>query len=299
MTFTEPTAITPSITVDSTVSCNGGIDGGATASATGGTAPYTYIWSNAATTANITGVVAGTYTVTITDDNSCTTTASIEVSDPTPVVAEAGENQNNCSNFDTRFGATGSGGTSTYTYLWSTGAITEDISGLTAGTYSVTVTDANGCEETASFTIEEAQDLVIDVEATVTTDVECNGDATGEIDLVVTGGTPAYTYLWSNGETTEDISSLTAGTYTVTVTDANGCEETASFTIEEATDLVVDLDATVETDVACFGEATGAIDLVVTGGTPAYTYLWSNGQTLATATGLGAPGECPEFLPPP
>ncbi|RXG20255.1 beta strand repeat-containing protein, partial [Leeuwenhoekiella aequorea] len=126
------------------------------------------------------------------------------------------------------------GGTASYTYLWSNGATTEDLSGLTAGTYDVTVTDANGCTATASIQVNEPTILTA---SGVATAVSCNGGSDASIDLAVVGGTTSYTYLWSNGATTEDLSGLTAGTYDVTVTDANGCTATASIQVNEPTIL--------------------------------------------------------------
>ncbi|WP_425412738.1 SdrD B-like domain-containing protein, partial [Lewinella cohaerens] len=185
-----------------------------------------------------------------------------------------------------------SDGTAPLTYVW-TGPggfmeSTEDISGLVAGTYTVVVTDANNCSDTESFTIEEPTTLEIDVDATVLTDADCNGAATGTIDLVVTGGTAPYTYLWNTGATSEDLTGLTAGPYTVTVTDDQGCTDEATFTIDEPTTLEIDVDATVLTDADCNGSATGTIDLVVTGGTAPYTYLWNTGATSEDLTGLTA-----------
>ncbi|MBC6994045.1 SprB repeat-containing protein, partial [Lewinella lacunae] len=166
--------------------------------------------------------------------------------------------------------------------LWSNGQTTATATGLAAGIYTVTVTDANGCTEIATGTVNEPTELTL---TGMETDVECNGDATGAINITVGGGTPGYTYLWSNGATTEDLTGLTAGIYSVTVTDANDCTIEATFEVEESTDL----EATIaDTDVLCNGDTDGTLTVVVTGGTPDYTYLWSNGQTTATATGLAA-----------
>lgn len=110
-----------------------------------------------------------------------------------------------------------SGGTPGYTYMWTTGATTQDVSGLAANTYTVTVTDVNNCTKTTSVTISQSSAIVL---STTQVNVLCNGEATGSIDLTVSGGTPGYTFAWTGGATTEDLSTLTAGTYTVTVTDA-------------------------------------------------------------------------------
>ncbi len=123
-----------------------------------------------------------------------------------------------------------SGGTAPFTYAWDNGETTEDISALAAGTYNVTITDANGCTATASAVVGEPTLLA---GSAVATDALCNGAADGTVDLTVSGGTAPFTYAWSNGETTEDISTLAAGTYNVTITDANGCTATASATVNE------------------------------------------------------------------
>ena len=149
------------------------------------------------------------------------------------------------------------GGTAPYTYAWSNGATTEDISGLTAGTYTVIVTDDQGCTDTETFTIDEPSTLDIDLAATVVTDAACNGDASGSIDLTITGGTAPYTYAWSNGATTEDISGITGGTCRVIVTDAQGGTETETINSAEPTTLENDQAATVVTDAAFTGDATG------------------------------------------
>ena len=127
------------------------------------------------------------------------------------------------------------GGTPDYTYEWDAaagGQTTATATSLVAGTYSVTVTDANGCEEITTGTVSEPTDLTA---TTTTTDVGCNGEATGTATVVAMGGTPDYTYLWDDAaaQTTATATGLIAGTYNVTVTDANGCEEVATATVEE------------------------------------------------------------------
>ena len=119
-----------------------------------------------------------------------------------------------------------SGGTTPYTYAWAGGETTEDLSGLTAGDYTVTVTDNNGCTITETIIVDEP--TAVFCESIEATDVTGAGLDNGSIDLTPGGGTPGYTFLWSNGETTEDLSGLAPGTYTVTITDANGCEGSCS-----------------------------------------------------------------------
>jgi len=283
VTITEPTALIASGVVDASVTCNGGNDGAATASATGGTAPYTYLWSNAATTASIVNVTAGTYNVTITDANGCTDTSSVIITEPAVLAASGMTTNLSCNGGnDGTIDISVSGGTAPYTYLWNNTATTEDLTGLTAGTYSVTVTDANGCTATESITLTEP--TLLSALATAT-NVSCNGGNDGTVDLSVTGGTAPYTYAWDNTATTEDMIGLTAGTYNVTVTDANGCTATASATITESTLLVTN--GTI-TDVSCLGSADGSIDVTVTGGTTPYTYAWDNTATTEDLSGLTA-----------
>src|SRR5690606_14837622 len=118
------------------------------------------------------------------------------------------------------------GGSGSYTYTWSNGEAIEDLSDLTAGYYTVTVTDANGCTATETITITEPDELVLNYSPV---NVSYFGGSNGSIDLSVTGGTGSYTYAWSNGEGTEDLSGLTAGDYTITVTDVNGCTATETI----------------------------------------------------------------------
>ncbi len=232
VTITEPAVLVAASIIDSNASCNTFSDGGATASATGGTMPYTYSWSNSAITESITGVAAGTYSVTITDQNGCTDSASVTITEPDPLVASTVLDSNvTCNSFlDGGATASATGGTMPYTYDWSNSATTASITGVAAGTYSVTITDQNGCTDSASVTISQPDSLML---STTVTNVTCNAGNDGEIALNVTGGTANYSFAWSNSETTQNITNLVANTYSVTVTDANGCVETTSDTVAE------------------------------------------------------------------
>ncbi|KPM50187.1 Ig-like domain-containing protein, partial [Jiulongibacter sediminis] len=254
-------------------------------SVSGGTGPYTYVWSNAETTQDISGLSAGTYSVTITDANGCTSTASTTITEPAALTNSFTQTDVLC--FGNSTGAIDlsvSGGTGPYTYAWSNAETTQDISGLSAGTYSVTITDANGCTSTASTTITEPASALTN--SLTQTDVLCFGNSTGAIDLSVSGGTGPYTYAWSNAETTQDITGLPAGTYSVTITDANGCASTASTTISQpASGITISY---VTTDVACFGDSSGSIDLSLTGGVSPFSYSWNTGDTTQDLSNLVA-----------
>ncbi|MFN5418976.1 MAG: SprB repeat-containing protein, partial [Sphingomonadales bacterium] len=178
---------------------------------------------------------------------------------------------------------TATGGQTPYTYLWSTGATSNTLSGRAAGTYTVTVTDLNGCASTATLTISEPAALVASI--LTQTNVTCNGLSNGSGTVTETGGTAPYTYLWSTGATTSTLSGRAAGTYTVTVTDFNGCASTTTLTITQPDALGSTM---TQTNVSCNGGNDGAATISVTGGTTPYTYLWSTGDMTAGVTTLTA-----------
>jgi gliding motility-associated-like protein len=284
-TVTVPNAASPvaSISASTNVSCFGGSNGTATASVTGGTAPYTYAWNpSAQTTATATGLSAGTYTVTVADANGCTSTATVTITQPTLLTVSISQSVNILCNGGNNGAATaaGAGGTPNYTYSWSNSQLTATATGLVAGTYTVVVTDANGC--TAQTTVTITQPAVL-AGTTTQVDVLCNGNNTGSATVNPTGGTTPYTYLWNpGGQTNATATGLTAGTYTVTVADANGCNITLNVTITQPTAL----NATMATTTAHCNQPDGDATITVSGGVGPYNYVWSNGQTTATATGL-------------
>ena len=263
------------------ISCNGASDGKVTVEATSGSglAPYTYSLDGGpfVESGSFSGISLGNHIVTIRDANFCNYDVPFLITQP-PIPLTAIALVENVKCFGAATGSinlTVAGGTPPYTYLWNNDATTKDLSNVPAGVYTVTVTDANLCTVTASATV--SQPLAALEASATATDVKCFGEATGSVDLTVTGGTAPYTYSWSNGATTEDLVNIVAGTYTVTVTDANLCTVTASATVSQPS-AALDVSATV-TDVKCFGESTGEVDLTVTGGTAPYTYSWSNGAT--------------------
>ncbi|MDO8366059.1 MAG: HYR domain-containing protein, partial [Saprospiraceae bacterium] len=282
-TITQPTAIALTET-HVNVACNGGSNGTIDLTVTGGTGAYTYSWTGGVTTQDRSGLVAGTYTVTVTDANACTKTLSATITEPTIIVLTETHVNALCNGGSTgSIDLTVSGGVSPYTYSWTGGATTQDRSGLAAGTYTVTVTDANACTKTLSATITEPSAGITLIETHV--NVLCNGYSTGSIDLTPSGGTIPYTYSWTGGATTQDHLNLAAGTYTVTVTDMNGCTKTLSATITEPTAIIL---TETHVNAHCNGSSTGSIDLIVSGGTGAYTYSWTGGVTTQDRSGLAA-----------
>ncbi|MBZ4037609.1 T9SS type A sorting domain-containing protein [Flavobacterium sp. 17A] len=288
-TITEPaSALTASPGAITNVKCKGYSTGQATVIVTGGTGDYTYSWAPyGGTNATATGLTAGTYTVTVKDANLCQTTQSFTIIEPSSALEASFGSQNNVS---CNQGANGTatvkviGGTGAYTYSWAPyGGTNATATGLSAGTYTVTVKDANLCQTTQDFTITQPTALVASFGSQ--TNVSCNGGTNGSATVNVTGGTSAYTYSWAPmGGTAATASGLIAGTYTVTVTDANNCHAIQSFTITQPTIL----DASIsKTDVLCANTATGTATVKATGGSNTYTYVWSpSGGTAATATGL-------------
>ena len=278
-TVAQPAAALSLSTTITHISCGGGT-GAINLTATGGTTPYTYNWGGGITTEDRTTLAAGTYAVTVTDAKGCTATASATVLKTTGPILTTSITNILC------VGGTGgidltATGVSPFTYAWTDGAATEDRTGLAVGTYSVTVTDAQGCTASTSATI-TTPSVILGVSATMT-NVNCNGGTTGAINITATGGSTPYTYNWGGGITTEDRTALAAGTYSVTVTDANGCTVTLSKTIAQPAALNL---STVLTQVSCTGGTDGAIDLTVTNGTSPYTYAWTGGVTPQDRTGL-------------
>jgi gliding motility-associated-like protein len=291
ITITEPVGMSASITAQTDVFCSGNSSGSATVSVTGGTAPYGYFWNTTPvqTSATATNLAIGTYTATITDAKGCTTTTQATITEPNGIVISIASQTNvNC--YGNNTGAVNilaSGGTGILSYSWDT--IPEQTSlnatGLIAGTYHLTVTDANNCTKIQTVNITQPDD--INITTNLEKDITCFNDANGEIKITITGGTLNYNYTWTKDgipyATTEDISNLSPGIYEVIVSDANDCNpKTATFTITEPPILVVSLVS--QTNILCFGEATGSIDIAVVGGTPAlsgYNFAWTgpNGFT--------------------
>ncbi|MCS6990742.1 MAG: T9SS type A sorting domain-containing protein, partial [Chitinophagales bacterium] len=270
--------------IDNTGSDHGLAVDDLTVTLTGAGGSYSYSWSNGATTEDISGLTMGTYTVTVTDAAGCTASQSFYVDQPggfslsfitSDVTCPGGSNGS--------VNLTVVGGVSPYTYSWSNGATTEDLSGLVAGTYTVTVTDHASCQATGSVTIHQPAAFSL---STTVSNATCPGGSDGAIDLTVSGATSPYSYLWSTGATTEDLSGLTAGLYIVTVTDFNGCTALKPVLVGEPPPFSL---STVVDDVSCHGGSDGAIDLMVSGGTPSVLpHVSQNFNTLVTS-GTGNP----------
>ncbi|MDQ2180868.1 hypothetical protein M0051_19540, partial [Marinifilum sp. D714] len=229
-----------------------------------GNSGATYLWSNGATTQTITVSTSGNYSVVVTDANGCSATDDVNVTiHPNPVV-DLGVDQETCEGGSITLDAGNAGST----YLWSNGATSQTIIVNTSGNYSVVVTDANGCSATDDVNVTVHPNPVVDLGLDQET---CAGGA-----ITLDAGNPGSTYLWSNGETTQDITVSTSGSYSVVVTDANGCSATDDVNVTIYPNPVVNLGLDQET---CAG---GTITLDA--GNPGSSYLWSNGATTQTIT---------------
>jgi gliding motility-associated-like protein len=289
-TVTQPPVLTGGGSTLTNVSCNGGANGSVKVNPNGGTPGYTYLWSPSGQTGQTaTGLSSGPYTVTITDANGCTVSATASVNQPTAVTA-AGSNVTNVSCSGGNNGSvmvTPGNGTPGYSYLWSgSGQIGQTATNLAQGTYTVTVTDANGCTVTSTASV--TQPTALTATGANVSNVSCNGGNNGSATVTPGNGTPGYSYLWSgSGQTGQTATNLAAGTYTVTVTDANGCTITATASVTQPTAMTA-AGANI-TNVSCNGGNNGSVSVTPGNGTPPYTYLWTSvAQTTQTATGLAA-----------
>ena len=234
ITISEPTVLSLSL-AGTDITCNGGSDGSIDLTVSGGTSPYTYSWSNGATSEDISNLSANTYTVTVTDNNACSDNISITLTQPTSLsLALSGTNLTCYGDNDGTVNLTVTGGTAPYSYSWSNGSTTEDISGLVADNYTITVTDDNGCINNNNITITQP----VSIELTLIGKDEVLSSSDGSVDLTVNNGTEPYTFSWSNGATIEDLNNLSAGTYTITITDADNCIATDEITINNITNYI-------------------------------------------------------------
>ena len=269
--------------------CSYSANGGATASASGGTAPYTYSWSPTLgdTNATTNSLKAQTYTVSVSDATGCGSTTAVTITAGSNLTASiAGGNITNVACFGQSTGSlavTATGGAGTNTYSWSpTGGTGQTGSGLTQGSYTVTVTDGNACVATASASITQPA-TALAIPTPQITNSTC-GKPDGVIALSPTGGTPAYKYSWSNGITGQTGSNLAMGSYTITVTDNNGCTQTTTDSIKKSFSSLT-LAATA-TKIASCGISNGSAYATPAGGQSPYAYVWTGGATGQTTSNL-------------
>jgi len=285
----EPTAIQLTTTFTA-VSCFAGSDGNTSVIAQGGTPGYTYSWNTIPVqlTDSAFTLIAGNYTVTVTDANLCVQTQTITVTQPTLLTSTATTTRVSCYNgSDGTATAVPSGATPGYTFVWNTipNQSVQTATGLSNGTYQVLVNDANNCSTYAQVTITQPTQVTA---AAAGTDALCMGSADGTATGVGNGGTPGYSYSWNSIPTqlTQTATGIPAGTYTVTVTDQNNCSATADVVIGQPTQLDGN---TSYTPTLCFGSSEGTVYAEGFNATPGYTYSWATNPVQQTQIATGLP----------
>lgn len=286
---TEPPSPLSALLSSNSVSCFGGSDGGVSAIASGGTAPYTYNWMPGNISgASLSNLPIGNYSVTVTDAKGCTFIDNVSITEPTPIVLFTTSANSNCGQANGEANVSATGGSGGYSYLWSPyGGTDSTATGLYSGNYTVIVTDLNGCEMLDTTTINDNPAPIANISGT--TNVSCFGGNNGTATVNVVGGFAPYTYQWSPiGGTNATALNLLAGTYSVVVTDSNGCQTLSVTTplITQPTPIVASVSTN---DVSCFGGNDGLAVINAVGGTPSYSYLWfSSGLTSQSITNLTA-----------
>ncbi|MBI4931573.1 MAG: gliding motility-associated C-terminal domain-containing protein [Bacteroidetes bacterium] len=264
------------------VSCFGGNNSSATANATGGQSPYTYIWSNGQTTSTATNLPAGNYSVSVTTANGCVTSDSVLISQPAQLSASVSQQDVTCFGMSNGTASVvAAGGSAPYSYSWNTGQTTQTITGVASGNYFVTVTDANGCTSIQNVFINQPAQIALSIFSL--TNVSCNGGSNGTATAITYGGIPPYSYMWNNGQTLQTATGLSAGNYIVTVLDSAGCTSITSINISQPSPLASSITSI---PAQCFGTNNGTAIAAAAGGSPSYTYLWSNGQTTSVSSNL-------------
>ncbi len=277
--------LTVNIIETSPISCTDSTDAVLTVFANGGIGPLTYVWNTLDMTSTISNLGPGVYNVAVSDSLGQFGVDTFEVIEPLPLNTVTDSTElSNCNPFSGAATTSPTGGTVPYFYQWSNNGNSQTINQLEAGTYFVTITDVRGC------TLVDGTDIppkggppVLSVEYG---HVQCFNNNDGFIDLTVTGGTEPFTFQWTPSSTQEDINGLAAGPYTVLVTDAENCLASTSVIIEQPAELEV-IPFTTASEI---GGATGSATVNVSGGVPAYTFFWDNGDTTQSINNL-PPGD--------
>ncbi|MBI2966910.1 MAG: M4 family metallopeptidase [Bacteroidetes bacterium] len=284
--LSQPSAISPAMSAVN-ATC-GNSNGSASVTASNGTPPYSYEWNTGNTQSTITGLAAGNYSVTVTDNTGCTGINSVAVNNDVPIASIQSTAGTTCFGYSDGTAVAGAtGGTIPYTYLWDAGTGNQTGStaaGLPAGNYTVTVTDISGCLSTAVATVTEPTAVTINI---TTTDAACSASCSGSASAGTGGGNGSYSWLWNTGQTSSSIASLCQGTYSVTATDQSGCTGNSQSTVNSAGGFTASISSLTNSScTVCDGDAT----ITLSGGVAPFTYLWNDPsqQSAATATGLCA-----------
>jgi len=249
----------------SPMSC-GATNGSIMLTVNGGTAPYSYSWSNGSTDKDLSGLEAGAYSVDVTDANGCSVSKDFTLLATSGLTATI--SSNSCNDGSLTLDLVG--GVPPYSYAWSTGETTKDIKVSATGTYEVMVTDVNNCSATASIEVSDLTTFDLSVQTTTPT---CAGNADGVIDLSIDGGVGPFTYSWSNGATTQDLNNVVSGNYTVTVTDSRGCVQELTHFLRNPVGIFISEKVDL---IRCDGNgADGAIDISIFNAAAPFTTIWT------------------------
>lgn len=247
----------------------------------GGNGRYNFLWNSGEHTASISQLKGGEYSLRVTDKKGCRTDTSFMLSAPDTIKLTASTTDPSCYRYsDGAISIIATGGTASYYYLWSTGSRSGAIEGLNTGSYSVTVQDGNNCQAKQSFRLVEPAKLAA---RAIIVDPECYGDHNGKIITSVYGGNGNYQFAWDDNSTESEISNLSRGTYTVSITDAKACSLTKVFAVNEPDSLGFTFSKTMP---SCTGMADGALSLKLTGGNGGYSYSWADGETALSRSNL-------------
>jgi gliding motility-associated-like protein len=279
LNFTNPVTLTDQVT---DASCFDYCDGAAYVFPAGGVAPYSYVWlPTNQTTSFDDALCADTYYVTVTDANFCSQIDTIIISEPPEIILSVIGQDVSCFGVNDGWAiAEATGGSGVFYYSWSPlGQNSDSISNLYAGNYTITATDVAGCFLSSSITIGGPPQIII---TPGITNISCFGLSDGAITTIVSQGVPPYQHLWkTTGETTPDISSLTAGEYILEVTDANTCKEVDTFTVTQPDLLTGEFEIH---QASCPEGTDGSISILVSGGTSPYNFEWNNDLSLTMGT---------------
>ena len=254
----------------------------------GGTSPYNYSWDNGEITDDISGLMAGNYELTISDDNGCPYSEVFTVTEPDLLVSQAIVIDIDCfGNDNGSINVQVSGGTSPFSYSWDTGESTALIENLQPGSYTVNILDDNDCSDALTAQIQEPAELVLSLVSIQP--AICYGEASGSVNIDISGGVGGYEYNWNNGlANTQDISNVQGGNYQIFITDANNCPISGAYFIDQPNPYNPSADILdIYAQNGCADDQTGSIDFSITGNTPPYEYVWSNGETTEDIFNLG------------
>ena len=294
ISVSQPAPLAASTNIALPIKCFGGTEGSISAEQTGGTSPFTYLWSNGQTSKIATNLAAGTQFVTITDANNCQIVTFFNLSQPNQILINLQPIDVKCyGGNDGKIVLAASGGVSNYSFQWSGidgfSSTDQNLQNLSQGNYSVTLTDANGCLSTQNIVVgQPSQQVVTNI---ISSDTICNGANTGFAQLLINGGTTPYSYLWSDGQTNQNANNLVAGTYTVRITDAKSCIYKDSVKINTLPAIAANITSTT---ASCYNTATGSASVTeVFYGNSNFTlsrfsYLWDTNpiQTNSSAQNL-------------